>query len=568
MKSTITFLTLFLCLTFSISTTVSAAECDATPPGFFNGFRFCGSITYDNQTNKKAAGIVYNKYTDSFFTVNSDEAYLYEIEADGTLLGAHKMDGYFDVEGITVINASTLAVVTEYNGGLVVFLSPPSSPFEDVRFSDNKGVIEIDGMASNQGLEGITYDSRSDKLYLARETTPGIGVINNPMSKRGSSSTFEEEWDLAAELAASGHDDVTLINGLSMTANGTMLIVSRSAHCVIEVHIHKGAVIDRFDNIPNRRDNYLQGVTVDAANRLHTLDSYRQEIAVFSSGNCRGCSRDFRGYSYQYFYDFESEMEFCNNGRYDLDWRRQTGTREVILDRIPSPKYFIPTSGSGNSFLMVEFPGGGNLSQERFGIHTPRFKGLKDNFTNPAIKFKYATKDMHLSVQVSNNGFTWKEIGNITRGNDKNLSWKEIVIPIHEYANHRYPPAFRIVARPSRPIGYFPTTVLCALDAFEIIETGGASNRTNEFNLISLDDITGIYPNPASDQLTVDFGDKISLDRVYLQLTNQAGQTIKTVHVDNVVNRVDIDVTDVVPGMYVLTINTDDDSVNKRVVIE
>ena len=105
----------------------------------------------------------------AFWVVSDQNSKVYLIDSWGKEIKSFKVDGE-DLEGITVINDSTLAVVLERTREVVVL---DTSGKELKRAALNlKGEL-------NSGLEGITYDPKGKKFYLVNEKNPRLLLILN-----------------------------------------------------------------------------------------------------------------------------------------------------------------------------------------------------------------------------------------------------------------------------------------------------------------------------------------------------------------------------------------------------
>ncbi|HOS17043.1 MAG TPA: T9SS type A sorting domain-containing protein, partial [Bacteroidales bacterium] len=71
-----------------------------------------------------------------------------------------------------------------------------------------------------------------------------------------------------------------------------------------------------------------------------------------------------------------------------------------------------------------------------------------------------------------------------------------------------------------------------------------------------------IYPNPATTQLSIDYGDYIIKD---VKIYDVTGRCIKQEEVN--LNRISIDVSDLHRGIYFLKINTEKGSLTRKVHI-
>jgi len=106
--------------------------------------------------------LTYNE--EGFWIVSDQNSKVYLIDIWGKEIKSFKVNGE-DLEGITVINDSTLAVVLERTREVVIL---DTSGKELKRAS-----LDLEGEL-NSGLEGITYDQKEKKFYLLNEKKPRL----------------------------------------------------------------------------------------------------------------------------------------------------------------------------------------------------------------------------------------------------------------------------------------------------------------------------------------------------------------------------------------------------------
>jgi len=99
-----------------------------------------------------------------FWIVSDQNSKVYLIDSWGRVVKSFKVDGE-GLEGITVIDDSTLAVVLERTREVVIL---DTSGTEIKR-----AALDLEGEL-NSGLEGITYDPKGKKFYLLNEKKPRL----------------------------------------------------------------------------------------------------------------------------------------------------------------------------------------------------------------------------------------------------------------------------------------------------------------------------------------------------------------------------------------------------------
>jgi len=110
------------------------------------------------------SGLTLTSNQNGFWTVSDEDSSLYELDKYGKIIKRIIVNG-FDLEGVTVIDDSTLAIVLERTREVVVL---------DTTGTELKRVKINLGGELNLGLEGITYNERTKHFYLISEKDPPL----------------------------------------------------------------------------------------------------------------------------------------------------------------------------------------------------------------------------------------------------------------------------------------------------------------------------------------------------------------------------------------------------------
>jgi len=100
----------------------------------------------------------------AFWVVSDQNSKVYLIDSWGKEIKSFNVDGE-DLEGITVVNDSLLAIVLERTNEVVIL---DTSGTEIKRSALNLG------KEFNSGLEGITYDPKKNNFYVLNEKKPRL----------------------------------------------------------------------------------------------------------------------------------------------------------------------------------------------------------------------------------------------------------------------------------------------------------------------------------------------------------------------------------------------------------
>lgn len=123
----------------------------------------------------------------SFWIVSDQNSTVYLIDGWGKIIKSFRVKGE-DLEGITVIDDSTLAVVLERTRELVVI----DTSGNEIR----RAKIDLEGEL-NSGLEGITYDPVEKKFFVLNEKKPCLLVTLDESSNMMKIDTLNYSKDVS-----------------------------------------------------------------------------------------------------------------------------------------------------------------------------------------------------------------------------------------------------------------------------------------------------------------------------------------------------------------------------------
>jgi uncharacterized protein YjiK len=110
------------------------------------------------------SGLTLTSDQNGFWTVSDEDSTLYELDKYGKIIKRIKVKG-FDLEGVTIIDEATLAIVLERTREVVV-LDTAGTELQRVK-------INLEGEL-NSGLEGITYNENIKHFYIVTEKDPAF----------------------------------------------------------------------------------------------------------------------------------------------------------------------------------------------------------------------------------------------------------------------------------------------------------------------------------------------------------------------------------------------------------
>jgi len=219
------------------------------------------------------SALTYDPVRKSLFTVTNKRSELIELSLDGKVLRRVALVGFGDPEAVEFISADTYVVADESEQRLIKIHLEQDTVFVDAADAEQMSIGVH--MGTNKGFEGLAYDSRGKRLFVAKERDPmliyevhgfphfnpeksyAVHVINNPKRDDGmfvrdlSSLQYDErsghllalsdESRLILELDVDGRplstmslnkwhqglqENVPQAEGLAMDDDGTMYLVS------------------------------------------------------------------------------------------------------------------------------------------------------------------------------------------------------------------------------------------------------------------------------------------------------------------------------------------------------
>ena len=147
-----------------------------------------------------------------FWIVSDENSKVYLIDSWGREVKSFSVDGQ-DLEGITVVDDSTLAVVLERTREVVLL--------DTSGMEINRTALDLKGEL-NSGLEGITFDSKEKKFYILNEKNPRLLLTLDENLKELKRDTLNFSKDVSGTF----YDDSD--NTLWILSDESQLIVKTS----------------------------------------------------------------------------------------------------------------------------------------------------------------------------------------------------------------------------------------------------------------------------------------------------------------------------------------------------
>ena len=199
------------------------------------------------------SGLTLTSDQKGFWTVSDEDSSLYELDSFGNIIKKIKVNG-FDLEGVTVIDDSTLAVVLERTREVVIL---------DTAGTEIKRVKINLGGELNIGLEGITHNAGIKHFYIVSEKNPSLLI------------------ELDKDLNEVRRDTIKFtadVSGIFYSKNDSLLwILSDEDQMVVKTDL-KLNIITKF------KISVLQpeGITVnDKGVRMYIISDIEEKLSVY-----------------------------------------------------------------------------------------------------------------------------------------------------------------------------------------------------------------------------------------------------------------------------------------------
>ncbi|MCE4055061.1 SdiA-regulated domain-containing protein [Pseudomonas sp. Au-Pse12] len=149
----------------------------------------------------EVSALTYDPLRNSLFTVTNKNAELVELSLEGRVLRRIALVGFGDPEAVEFISANTYVISDERQHRLIkIQLNDETTVVEAAEAEQITLGVHLSG---NKGFEGLAYDSKGQRLFVAKERDPmliyevqgfphhdpeksyGVHVLNNPERDAG-----------------------------------------------------------------------------------------------------------------------------------------------------------------------------------------------------------------------------------------------------------------------------------------------------------------------------------------------------------------------------------------------
>ncbi len=199
------------------------------------------------------SGLAITKDRKYLWTVSDQNSSAYMITLNGKIIKSLKINA-LDLEAVTIINDTTIAVVSEISGE-IIFVGYSGKELKRIKtsFSNKK----------NNGLEGITYDRKSKHFFVVKEKNPA--VLTELDSKFNEIS--RKELKFANDYS-----------GLELSAEANELWILSDENKSLYRCTLEGRVIESFRTSITQ----AEGVAIDSeANKIYVISDAEEKLYIF-----------------------------------------------------------------------------------------------------------------------------------------------------------------------------------------------------------------------------------------------------------------------------------------------
>ncbi len=183
-----------------------------------------------------------------FWSVSDEDSKVYLLDLNGDIINFFPINGE-DLEGVTVMDSITLAVILERTREVVVV----DTSGKEIR----RKKIDLKG-ALNEGLEGICFDNRTKDFYFLNEKNPGLLIKTD--------SSFNEIFRNELKFAKD-YSDIFLSND-----SNSLWILSDESKKIIQTDLNGQKIKEYFIKVEQP-----EGLVVDYKNRKVFIVSDKTE---------------------------------------------------------------------------------------------------------------------------------------------------------------------------------------------------------------------------------------------------------------------------------------------------
>lgn len=179
------------------------------------------------------SGLAFDADRQKLWGVINNPEELLSLDFQGNLLTRHPLQGFRDVEDVAYLGDGWLLLVEEQSHALLA-VQAPAGRDTPIRREEARGLTLAIDAGDNDGLEGVAYDPRHDRLFVVKEKSPiKIYQVNG----------FKRSLTRGLDLQVIDHDDwvknsviATDLSGATVDpVSGNLLLLSHESKRLMEL---------------------------------------------------------------------------------------------------------------------------------------------------------------------------------------------------------------------------------------------------------------------------------------------------------------------------------------------
>ena len=222
------------------------------------------------------SGLTYDALQKRLLSVSNKPTALHALSIDGQLLATYPIKGMSDVDGVAWVGGNRVALVNGARNRIALVEIPATPQTIDTTRSFSLVLRFGESEDSNHGFQGLGYDLKRDRLYIAKEHSPralyrvsGLNYLQSPDS-RGlrieNVSRWLEEVPFATDLSSVEVDPVT----------GRVFLLSEESQMIVQLDGDSGEGRGMLSLSPNKGATPMprpEGVATDEAGSLYIVSA-------------------------------------------------------------------------------------------------------------------------------------------------------------------------------------------------------------------------------------------------------------------------------------------------------
>lgn len=231
-------------------------------------YRWDGRATLLDSVQDNLSGLTFDADNNRLLAVMNNPEELLTLDLQGRITGRYPLQDFVDTEGVAYLGDNRVAVVEERSHAIYFIDLPPlPAPLRKQEFRSLQ--LGLDH-GDNDGFEGLAYDRRNDRLFIAKEHSPRrlyqVNGLRDSLAGRFNLAVIDRSgWlDRAGDLA-----DLSSVEIDPSTQH--LLLLSDESRRVVELTGDGVALADLRLTGDGWEDSQPEGIAVDSAGTIYVV---------------------------------------------------------------------------------------------------------------------------------------------------------------------------------------------------------------------------------------------------------------------------------------------------------